>query len=541
MTKKKLLTPQQKIKMIFDDFELFAKNFLFITDNNNDVIPFEINEAQKDIEKLMKTNRFIVVGKARQSGISTFVLGRALWRALTMENENIIIISYKSDSAKSLFDTLKRINDYIPRERYKGLFPSVKRDNRGELLFSNGSKISSVTAGSKSVGRGSTYTYIHCSEFAFWQSQEQQLLSLEQSLAKGANSQCTIETTSNGTGNHFFKLYTAAMKGESKYIPVFIPFYHKLYKKQFKYDHEQAMEFYKSTNKGKRMSKEDLDDEELSLFEAGANLNMLAWRRWKIMDMESVEQFYQEYPANAMQSFISTGNSVFDQSKVLSRMSNTIEPLSREDVIQGIVDFPEYLVKFIGKGLDIIHLPVPNMRYWGGADVASGGGGNTDSSTLTILDSDGQEVLHFTSNKVPVYEFAEILNDLGRIYGYAFLCVERNSYGLPCIERLRKDHEYMNLYKQKIFNERGVRSTQIGLTTSQKTKAIFVSDFKESFEKGLINIDSQQTLQQMQLFVESEGGKTGNKRGNSSLHHDDSVISACLAVQAMKMNKYYVD
>ncbi|GKV64093.1 MULTISPECIES: DNA packaging protein [unclassified Sporosarcina] len=538
MTKKKILTPQEKIKLIFNDFELFAKNFLYITDNNNDVVPFELNEAQKDIEKLMKTNRFIVVGKARQAGISVFTLSRALYRALTNENENILIVSYKSDSAKSLFDTLKKIESYLPRERYKGLFPTVKRDNRGELLFSNGSKISSVTCGSKSVGRGSTYTYIHCSEFAFWQNQESQLLSLEQSLAKGANSQCTIETTSNGTGNYFFKLYTAAMKGESKYVPVFIPFYHKLYKKQFAYDHEEAMQWYMANNKGKRLSKADLDDEELQLFEADANLKMLAWRQWKIMDMEGVEQFYQEYPANPMQSFISTGNSVFDQSKVLNRMGNTIEPLSREDVIEGIQDFPEYLVRFIGKGLDIFHLPVPNMRYWGGSDVSSGGG--NDSSTLTILDSDGQEVIHFNSNKVPVYEFAEVLNDLGRIWGYAFLCVERNSYGLPCIERLRKDHEFMNLYKQKIFNERGVRSTQLGFTTTQKTKAIMVSDFKESFEKGLINIDSQQTLQQMQLFLETDG-KTGNKRGNSSSHHDDSVISACLAVQAMKMNKYYVD
>lgn len=534
----KKLTPQQKIKLVFDDFELFAKNFIYITDNNNDVIPFEINDAQKEINKLMKDNRFIVVGKARQSGISTFVLGRALWRALTNENENILIVSYKSDSAKALFDKLKQMNDMLPRERYKGIFPTVKRDNRGELLFSNGSKISSVTAGSKSVGRGSTYTYIHLSEFAFYQNQESQLLSVEQSLAKGSISQLTIETTSNGTGNHFFKLYTQAMKGESKYVPVFIPFYHKLYKKQFKFDHEEAMEWYKATNKGKRMSREDLDDEEMVLFEAGANLNMLAWRRWKILDMESEEQFYQEYPADPMQSFISTGKRVFDQSKVLKRMGHVLPPLSREDVLNNSLDFPEYLVKYIGKGLDIFHLPQPNMKYYGGADTSSGSG--NDSSTLSIYDADGQMVLSFNHNKSPVYLFAEILNDLGRMYNYAFLCVERNSYGLPVIERLRREYEYMNLYKQKVFDQRGQRKLQLGFTTTEKTKAIMISDFKESFEKGLINIECKTTLQQMQLFVETNG-RTGNKRGNSDAHHDDSVISSALALQGMKQNKWYVD
>ena len=98
--------------MIFDDFELFAKNFVYITDNNNDVVPFEINDAQRDIEKLAKNNRFIIVGKARQSGVSTYVIGRALWRAFAMPNENILIVSYKSDSAKSLFDKLKQMNNY---------------------------------------------------------------------------------------------------------------------------------------------------------------------------------------------------------------------------------------------------------------------------------------------------------------------------------------------------------------------------------------------------------------------------------------------
>lgn len=151
---KKTTTKKNPLEIVWNDFELFSKNFLSITDNNNDIVKFELNDSQKEIGDLMKGNRFIAIGKARQSGISTFVLGRALWRALTMPNENILIVSYKSDSAKSLFDKLKTMNDMIDRKRYKGLFPSIVRENRGELKFTNGSVISSVTAGSKSVGRG---------------------------------------------------------------------------------------------------------------------------------------------------------------------------------------------------------------------------------------------------------------------------------------------------------------------------------------------------------------------------------------------------
>lgn len=531
----KKLTPEEKIKKVLSNFELFSKNFLYITDNENQVIKFELNEAQIEIDKLMKKNRFIIIGKARQSGISTFVLGKALWRALTKPNENILIVSYKGDSAKALFEKLKQMNDYIPRDKFKGIFPTVRRDNRSELLFSNGSRISSVTAGSKSIGRGSTFTYIHLSEFAFYQNQESQLLSVEQSLAKGKSSQLTIETTSNGTSNHFYRLYMQAMKGKSKYVPYFIPFYHKLYKKQFAHDYNEAEEWYKATHKGVRLNKEDLDDTEKILYEAGANLKQLMWRSWKIMDMENEQQFMQEYPSTPLESFISTGRSVFDQQRVLQRMSHLIEPLSRDELTG---ELPDHLIKYVGKGLDIFDLPKQGEKYYGGADTSSGSG--NDYSTLTIFDSEGQQVMSFFHNKVAVYLFAEILNDIGRLYNYAFLTVERNSYGLPVIERLRKDYEYMNLFKMKTFDERGRKKLQLGFTTSEKTKAIMISDFKEQFEKGLINIECKTTLQQMQMFVETNG-RMGNKRGNSDLHHDDSVISSALAVQGMKANKWYVD
>lgn len=523
----------EKIKKVFDSFPLFAKNFIYITDNNNDIVKFDLNDAQLEIDELMLRNRFIIVGKARQSGISTFTLGRALWRALTKENENILIVSYKLDSAKALFEKLKQMNDYIPREKYPDLFPKVKRDNRDELVFANGSKIKSVTAGNKDVGRGSTYTYIHLSEFAFYGNQEKQLLSVEQSLAKGSESQLTIETTSNGTGNHF---YMQAMKNKSKYIAYFVPFYHKLYAKQFAHDYMEAVEWYKANNGVKKLTRNDLDDEEIELHKLGATLTQLTWRRWKIIDMESESDFYQEYPSNPMESFISTGNAVFNQTKILNRLSYAKEPFDKNEVRSNL---PESIRAWASKGIVLFDSPQVGKKYYFGVDTASGSGGNNDSSTIIGFNDDGQQVLTFESNKIPVYEFAELIDVLGRYFNYAFLVVERNSYGLPVIERLRKECGYENMYKQKIFDERGKKKLQLGYMTTEKTKAIMISDFKEQFEKNFINIECKTTLQQMQMFVENNG-KLGNKRGNTEKNHDDLVIAAALAIQGMKANKWYV-
>ncbi|WP_210367422.1 DNA packaging protein [Bacillus sp. REN3] len=527
-------TKQSKLQKVLDSFPLFAKNFIYIIDNNGEKVKFELNSAQLELEELMNKNRFVNVSKARQGGISTFSVAKALWRAVTNDNENILIVSYKSDSSKALFEKLKSMNDWLPREKYPNVFPNVRRDNRDELFFENGSRVTCLVASNKSIGRGSTYSWIHMSEFSFFAKQEMQLLSAEQSLMKGEKSQLTIETTSNGTSNMFYRLTMASIKGESKYKTMFIPFYHDLYKKQFAHDHDEAEKYHRETNKGKRLSVADLEPDEKVLYDNGANLRFLMWRRYKLLDM-TLQEFQQEYPSNILESFISTGNSVFDQSIVLSRLGNIKTPLSKNEVKD---DVPEILYKYIGKGLSIFYFPKRGQRYYGGVDTASGGGG--DYSTLSLFDSEGQQVLSFYHDKVPVYLFAEIIDCIGRWYNYAFYAIERNSYGLPVLERLRKDYNYLNLYKQKLFDQKtGKKKMQLGFTTTTQSKSVLITDFKENFEKGLINIECKETLQQMQLFVESANGSMGNKKGEKN--HDDLVISSALSVQAVKVGKWYVD
>lgn len=524
------LTIQDKLKIIMKDFKLFAKNFVKIIDNTGELIPFELNDQQAQFTNTM--TKYNIISKARQGGFSTLSLALCLYYAVTKPNTNYLIVSYKQDSSSALFERLKMMNEYLPRDKFNNIFPKTKRDNRNELLFDNGSRITCIVAGNKDVGRGSTFEYILLSEFAFYNNQEKVLLSAEQSLAKNENSRVVIETTSNGF-NHYQKVFMKAYKGQgSKYKAFFVPFYASLYKKQFKHDHDEAEKWFKETNKGVRLSVKELEPDEKVLYEKGANLRLLMWRRWKLLDM-SLQEFYQEYPSNPMESFISTGQSVFDQSKVLERLNYLIEPINSHELLDVI---PPTLHKYLNKQLFIFHLPKRTNKYYGGVDTSSGSGG--DYSTISIFDSDGEQVLSFYGNKVPVYLFAEIVNEIGKLYNYAFLCIERNSYGLPLIERLRKDYQYMNLYKQKTFDQRGKKKMQLGFTTTTTTKAIMISDFKEQFETNLINVECRETLEQMQIYQETDG-RMGNKKGENN--HDDLVISCALGVQAMKSGKWYVN
>lgn len=523
------LSAEEQIKKVLSDFRLFAKNFIKIVDNSGNVVPFELNEQQQEFIDGMQ--KFNIISKSRQLGFTTMSLGLCLYYAVTKPNTNYLILSYKGDSAKDLFEKLKFMNNNLPRKKFKNIFPSTRRDNRDELLLSNGSRIVSTTVGNKDVGRGSTYQYILLSEMAFYSNQEKILLSAEQALAKNEESRIVIETTSNGF-NYYQKLFNSAWKGQSKYKATFYPFFSSAYRKQFKTEHDEAEKWHKEYY-GYRLSEKDLEQEEKMLHKLGANFRFLMWRRWKLMDMEKNE-FMQEFPATPAESFISTGNSVFEQSKILERMNHLIEPLSKNEVLRDS-DFPKILKQYLGKSLFLFHLPKRNKRYYAGVDVASGGG--ADYSTISIFDSDGQQVASFYNNKIPIYKFAEVVDAIGRFYNYAFLTIERNSYGLPLIERVREQYNYMNMYKQKTFDQRGKRKMQLGFMTTVATKAILISDFKENFETGLINIECQETLEQMQIYVETDG-KMGNKKGEKN--HDDLVISAALAVQGMKANKWYV-
>ncbi|MFB4473326.1 DNA packaging protein [Oceanobacillus caeni] len=524
------LTKKQKLEVIKNDFELFAKNFIFIVNTQNETVPMKLNKAQQELTELMKDNRYTIINKARRAGISTLMLAKAIYEATTKPNQSILIVSYEGDSAKGLFNTLKFMNDNLPRDKYPDLFAKTRRDNKNELLFWNGSRIISTVAGYKDIGRGLSITWAHLSEFAFWGgSQEEQLLSIEQALVdKG---RISIETTSNGISNYYYQLYQKAKRGNSKYKHYFIPWYHPFYRESKKGEYDEAEQWYKAKY-GKRLAKKDLEGDEKRLHEQGADLRQLMWREYKLQDMK-IEEFYQEYPSNDMESFISTNKSVFDQNKVLERINYVMPDIPLKD----LRNVPESLQKYIGKELKVFYEYNPKKKYYyAGIDVAHGSG-NGDSSTCTIIDEEGVEVASFGTNKLPVYKFTDIVYDLLMWYGQPFTAIERNNVGIVLLEKMKDEKQYMNLYKEKLFDQKGKRRSQLGFTTTQHSKPILLEKYKEAFELGRILVNDVETLEQMQIY-QNVSGKMGNKQGEGN--HDDKVISASLSNLAKDTNKWYI-
>lgn len=120
---------------------------------------------------------------------------------------------------------------------------------------------------------------VHNSEVSFWPTQDL-ITSIEEACVGNASG--SIETTANGT-NFFMRLWKAAVQGNSRYKPIFIPWWQ---------DPRHRITGLKIT---------DITEEEKKLIEAfNLDLEQISWRRQTIKGMSQPELFAQEHPATCV-------------------------------------------------------------------------------------------------------------------------------------------------------------------------------------------------------------------------------------------------
>lgn len=525
------LTKKQKLDRIQNDFTLYCKNFIKIINNDNESVPFILNPEQAQF--INDKQKYNIILKSRQLGFTSVSLAYMLWSAITKKDTSYMMMTHNSKVTQSLLTKLKKMYKSLPHEKYT-IFPKMTINNRDELSFENGSRIVVSTAEGGDAISGNTFSVIHFSEMGKYPKnvQEEIIATAIPSLAKNKDSCIIIESTAMGF-NYYQELFMESYRQkDSVWTPFFYSWLSKAYEKQFKHSFDEAETWYRANNKGSYMKYDDLETDEKELKkEYNCTYRQLMYRRYYIT-LNSLDKWNREFPITPEVAFSTSNKSVFDTNKILTRFENAKESLHIKELTSKL---PQSLHKYLNKSLFIYRLPKPKMKHYGGSDVAAGVNG--DSSTLSIFNEEGEQCVAFHSNKIPIYDFAKVVNDLGRYFNYAFLCIERNSYGLPLLERLRKEYNYENLLKQKVFNERGKKVRQLGFMTTEVTKPILINDMKEYFECNFILIENLATLDEMKIFQDFNG-KFGNKKGKGN--HDDLVISVAMSIQAIKMNKYYV-
>lgn len=281
---------RQKLK---DDFLHYAPRCLKIRTKAGKVLPFKLNDAQQYIHKCVEEQRArtgkvrAIILKGRQQGCSTYVEGRFYWRVSHSKGVRAFILTHEEEATNNLFELADRYHENCPAL----VRPSAGASNAKELYFDkldSGYKVG--TAGNKGVGRSSTVQLFHGSEVGFWPNAQQHAAGIIQAIPDEPDTEAFLESTANGIGNYFHQQWQAAEAGLSEYIAIFVPWYWQT-------------EYRKAVPAGFTLTSEEQKYRDAYKLD----LEQMAWRRAKIVELKDETLFKQEYPATAAEAFQVSG------------------------------------------------------------------------------------------------------------------------------------------------------------------------------------------------------------------------------------------
>jgi hypothetical protein len=188
----------------------FMKKYCMIQHPVRGKIPFHLFPFQEKTLTGFKDNRFNIVLKSRQTGISTLCAGFSLWNMLFNSDFNILVIATKQEVAKNLVTKVRVMHDLLP----SWLKGGSMEDNKLSLRLNNGSQIKAI-ASSPDAGRSEALSLLIFDEAAFIEDIDEIWVSAQSTLSTGGA--CIALSTPNGVGNWFHKTWLDAEEGTNPF------------------------------------------------------------------------------------------------------------------------------------------------------------------------------------------------------------------------------------------------------------------------------------------------------------------------------------
>ena len=498
---------------------------------------YVMEEITKGLEKDV---HFFVILKGRQLGITTVSLALDLYWQFTHPGWQGTLVADTEENRDMFRSTLGMYMDGLPKE-YK--IPLVAH-NRNQMVLKNRSRIFYQIAGNKSrLGQGKAITYLHGTETASW-GNEEGLASLIASLAeKNPERLYMFESTAQGF-NMFHDMYKTAKSARTQHA-IFCGWWRNEY-----YTVDPESNIYKVYWDGKLTGEEKewvKDIKKLYGFEV--NSRQMAWWRWKMHEgIKDESLMYQEFPPTEDYAFVMTGTSFFSNSRCTeaAKASKKLVPDHYRYVFGQLFQDTEVLRSTERLGtLKIWEEPVDTAYYVIGADPAYGSSDWADRFCIQVFRvyADGMEqVAEFATSEMNTYQYAWVIAHLAGAYKNSTLNLEVNGPGQAVINEIRNlkrmavamggsmGHGLMDVlgsmtnYIWRRNDTLGGLSNSIGYITTSSTKERMLNYMKDFFERGMMDIKSLDTLEEMKGIVRESGfiGAPGRNK-------DDRVIACALA------------
>lgn len=524
-----------------EDFELYAPRVLRIRPKEPEpgkgIVPLHFNRAQRilleAVLRQLNTRGYVraVVLKGRQQGLSTLIQALEYWWVSQRKGMRGIVVAHDKPSATTLFQMSRRYHNHCPEY----LRPHTQYSSKTELVFNKlDSSIYVGTAGGDGLGRGDTIQFLHASELAFWPATtaEEVWSGLTDTLPPVKGSFAFAESTAFGNTGKFYELWQQAKTGLNEYEAVFIPW---IVQSEYQLKPPEGFErTYLEEEYAEKANKLYADRD----WYAPLTDEQLYWRRMKIGE-KGAAKFQQEYPLDDDEAFQSTGMSAFAGEHLAYHREKRQEAIASKLLVGDRWENHRNGSLKIFKEID------PGMEYTIGADVGAGistSRKNADWSVAQVLDENKEQVAVLRLRILPG-DFAFQLGKLGELYNDAFIAVENNQHGYHTCQRLYKDYQYANFYREEVLDKiTNEMTTRLGFTTSSKTKPLVVNKLRDEIAntvlgKAGIKVNDLTTLDEMRTFVIDTGGKFSADTG----YFDDTVMALAIANHAHRGAPEYFD
>lgn len=457
-------------------------------------VRFRENAAQRRIREHRATHRGQLILKARQLGISTGCLIDMADNTFFTRNVTNMIMAHETSAIRKLFRIVTRAYDALDDD----LKPRLDRGGGSQYEMYFPEINSRIYCGLKS--RGDTIQRLHISEAAFIKDTDNIAATLQTVPLTG---RISVETTANGLGNHFYDTWSTPPQGYGK---IFYPWF---------IHHEYTVEVPKGslslTDEERALIATAQKDWSVEISEA-----QIAFRRFKVSELKSLDVFLQEYPEDDQSCFLSSGAAAMNL-RVIKELLDALSPPHETD-LQGALEVYEPYIK--------------GEVYAVGADTAEGLAKGDYSAAKVFKVRTLEEVASLHGHFKPI-EFASKLVSLCERYSAGgrakpILAVERNNHGHAVLLALDVVHQYPYLY----FGD----DERAGWLTNLVSRPIMLDAFIDGVENRQVTIRHAQTLQECLTLID-DGGKIQAAPGK----HDDNVIASAITLQMCLRERPKID
>lgn len=468
---------EEEIYKCTKSFSYFCHKYIKILHPTKGLVPFVIFKYQKRVIDDYDKNRFNIISKFRQGGLTTVTLLYGLYKALFTLDFSMMLISKSDREAVEAGYIADRAVENLP------VWLAPKKDGKwNDHLKQVTETGGSLRFYSPEAARGKSVAFICLDEAAFIDDLDKHWRAMYPVLATGGR--CAIISTVNGTGNYYYELYMGAKEQRNKFHIIDIDY------------HEHP--FY---NSGK--NPEWAEEQRAQLGEKG---------------------FLQEI----LRVFLGSGDT-YIPGKELARLDEELKNIYPKRKL-----FAKYQNKTRNDDPDINDEnkgalwiwkePAPGKEYYFGIDSSEGVG--ADNSCIQVIEVESKEqVAEFYSNVITPYEFAQVIYELAILYNNALLIIEEMSAGLSVINTLQNELYYDNFY----YANPDSKTPRVGIKTTVANRPLILTSFQTAILQKSIKLNSIRLLQEMKCF---EYNGTTKKPEAQKGKHDDAImaLSMCLYV-----------